>query len=156
MKDEIDDQKREIGDMEANLRLLQLKYREKVQEYRLCELKIKELKRRTRHKTLRPLEVDHTGLRSPQSSSIRIQNTPYDGSKPDERSENSNVASLLGKKGLELTEENLKKHEKSYKHEPEEDEINFDQYSGIENLKATKPGQKGKDVKVRKMPSKRR
>ncbi len=58
MKEELEQQQSEVSQVEHETRLLQLKYREKVQEYRLCELKIKELKRRTRHKQLRPLEVE--------------------------------------------------------------------------------------------------
>lgn len=42
---EIDGQDDEINQITHEMRLLQLKYREKVQEFRLSELKIKELKR---------------------------------------------------------------------------------------------------------------
>lgn len=109
-------------------------------------MKIKEIKKQTRHQALRPIGHNYNTVEdSNQSNSVRVlqetptpeiysrqhQNieTPQEGLK----SETNNIHNLLGKKAknLELTEENIKKHNKKFEKSRDEDDIDFDQYSGI-------------------------
>lgn len=49
------DQEQELEQMDHDVKVLELQVREKEQESKLAELKIKELKRTLRHKSLKPL-----------------------------------------------------------------------------------------------------
>lgn len=56
----IEEQEKEIDKVQHEIRLAQLRYWEKVQEYRLCELKLKELWRHRWHRELKPLGMIHS------------------------------------------------------------------------------------------------
>lgn len=107
-------------------------------------MKIKELKRWTWHQALRPIGHNYNtiGEDSNQSNSVWVlQETPppevytwqhKDIETPNEgqKSETANIHNLLGKKNnksLELTEENIKKHNKQFQgRDWSDDEIDFD------------------------------
>ena len=114
--------------------LTQLKYWEKAQEYRLCELKLKELKRHRRHRELKPLEP-HQTLPSQQSSSVRVLQTTDQFADPSrlgnwwstQNNANEDTDNMM------LTEENVKLHNRRY-----EDDDGFSQYSKLDKKDKSK------------------
>lgn len=126
---EIQKQKSEIGNLQHLVEIAALRMREKDQEKRLCELKIKEIKRQTRHTALKPLEHEPKSAREPESD-VQIYRPSYKTSTIG-RSENSNIQGILNQ-GLvgELTEENIKLHEETMKEYRGDDDYEF--YSDFE------------------------
>jgi hypothetical protein len=59
MSDDLDEM---LKEEEHQMQVLHVKYREKVQEGKLCDMKIKELKRSTKHQALRPIGHTYTSL----------------------------------------------------------------------------------------------
>lgn len=50
------EQENEIDEMEHEIKILEIKTKEKEQESRIVDLKIREIKRNLRHKQIKPLE----------------------------------------------------------------------------------------------------
>lgn len=104
---ELHRQEAELSNLQHEVDIAALKLREKQQEFRLCELKIKELKRQTRHNALKPLDFGPT-----PSDSIKTQG-PKSYREPEQ---------------LRLCEENLKKFDR----EREEDDEFYSNYDDNE------------------------
>lgn len=120
---EVRKQENEISNMEHMVEIAALKLRERTQEYRLCELKIKELKRQTRHTALKPLEFEPNS-NNPKTS----ENESYREIRNDStlgRSENSNLREQL--RIAELTEANVKLHDEQLR---QDEDSEF--YSNVE------------------------
>ena len=101
---EVRKQMNDISNMEHLVEIAALKLREKAQEFRLWELKIKELKRQTKHTALKPLDYGPSNSQSKISGINSNQEVRLDST--IERSENSNIREQLQVR--ELTQENVK------------------------------------------------
>eukprot|EP00347_Sterkiella_histriomuscorum_P021818 403332657 len=116
LKQKLHEQENEIDQLDHDVRVLELQVREKEQESRLADIKLKELKRTIRHKQLKPIMSQ-----SPKGLvGVKIgkngQHIKY--------ASHSEVGSKVLKKKLEngrvtyqdvvLTEENVKLHEQKY------------------------------------------
>ena len=137
---EIHRQEADISNMQHQVEISALKLREKEQEFRLCELKIKELKRQTRHNALKPLEYEPSS--QPQTSREKPYQNRLGLDSTVGRSETSNILGHFGSNGqvAELTEENVKLHEQQQmKAEGEEYEFysNFDDHVSEDQIKKT-------------------
>lgn len=54
------EQENEIEDIDHEVKIMELKVREKEQESRLADLKLKELRRSLKHRSLKPLASNNT------------------------------------------------------------------------------------------------
>ncbi|CDW80803.1 UNKNOWN [Stylonychia lemnae] len=111
LKQSLQDQEIEIEQLDHDVKVLELQVREKEQESRLADLKIKELKRSLRHKTLKPLASSPKALTKGKNGHIKYQSQSEIGSKVlKKKLENGRVTY----QDVVLTEENVKLHEQKY------------------------------------------
>lgn len=137
---ELHKQESDISKMQHELEIAALKLREKDQEFRLCELKIKELKRQTRHNALKPLDFDlgNAQVKTTGHKSYRDYQIEYIHGK----SESSNLQSTLGRQPMELTEENMKLYEKSLRNQERDEDYEF--YSNFDDQNSQEEVSKAK------------
>ena len=137
---ELHRQEAEISKMQHELEISALKLREKEQEYRLCELKIKELKRQTRHNALKPLDYEPPSAQVKTTGQKTFRDHPVDLSRG--KSENNNILRQLESKPLALTEENMKLYDEKLKELEKEEDYefysNFEDQNSNENQKRNK------------------
>ena len=107
------EQEQELEQLEHDVKVMELQVREKEQESRLADLKIKELKRTIRHRSLKPLMMASPKA---QGRGKLLANAPLkyqsiDSSKVlRKKLENGRITY----QDVILTEENVKLHEKKY------------------------------------------
>ena len=125
---ELHKQEADIKSLEHEVEIAALKLREKDQEFKLWELKIKELKRQTRHNILKPLEVEAVSSQiKTEHKSNRVGNKHNQG-----KSESLNIMGKLSPyKPMELTEENIRLFEENFKSLERDEEFEF--YSNNED-----------------------
>ena len=127
---ELHKQESDIKSLEHEVEIAALKLREKDQESKLWELKIKELKRQTRHNALKPLDIE---LISSQIKTEHRSNRDLAGVRHNQgKSESHNIMGKLNPNSpMELTEENIRLFEENFKTLERDDEFEF--YSNNED-----------------------
>ena len=97
-------------------------------------MKIKELKRQTRHNALKPLDVEPRISNNKTTGQKTYRETPKDFNNANGKSESSNIHSKLGGHTFELTEENMKLYDENLKQlEKDDKEEDDDFYTGFDD-----------------------
>jgi len=106
------EQEQELEQLEHDVKVMELQVREKEQEGRLAELKLKELKRTVRHRSLKPLVSPkaQAKLLPNGTSALKYQSIDTSSKVLRKKLENGRITY----QDVVLTEENVKLHEKKY------------------------------------------